>query len=218
MGFPLSDWLAMLENKSKMEAPCATLWPRTPVLNIQAEIWRRMGASDYNLDHPDSRAGNIVRMLKDMQANDLLPQMPTVLDIFCGDGVILWQVQRLLGRAQCFGIDVREYPEHELAQNAGVQFFYFPAQTLISHDPPGRFDVVFMLNTFRGWDKADLPQNDRDLSQRLLSWIIHNVRYCIVTATQEQIVALREQGWWTFCIGRGEDDTQLTGMFLGRET
>jgi hypothetical protein len=130
----ISEWLTNLEARGDtVKANAAELWPRTPYLNIQAEIWRRVGASDYNWGDPRSRAGNIV-------------------------------------------------------------------------------------NTFRGWEKADLPAADMELAGLMLAWMARNAHYAFVTATDAQIVMLRECGWWTFDIGPGEDDTRLIGMFLGRST
>jgi len=186
------EWLESLGAGDKSQYR----WPHTPVQNLQAEIWRRVGASDLNLEHPDCRAGNILRTLTDMITNGVLPAAFTCLDICCGDAVILWHIQRCFGRSQCFGIDLNAglYPLHAQAARAGVRLYPAALQDLVRQDAPERFDVAVMLNTYRGWEKADLPDEDSGLPALVDAWLWRNARYAIVTATHRQVVGLRGRG------------------------
>lgn len=185
-----------------------TLWPNTPVANIQAEIWRRCGASDWNMADPNSRPALLADTLQEMVANGLIPERFHLLDIFCGDGVILWQMRKRFSLAKLWGLDLRQYPTHEQASNVGVTFIYQDVRRFIEADQA--VDVAVMLNTFRGWDRSGC---EADLPGRVLTWLQRNARFVIVTATEAQIAMLKDAGWWVWDIGPGEDDSDMVGMF-----
>ena len=62
----VGEWLELLEAKGGEDTETYYRWPHTPVGNLQAEVWRRTGASDWNLDDPDCRTRNIIKTLSDM--------------------------------------------------------------------------------------------------------------------------------------------------------
>ena len=201
----IDGWLKRLEGQG-----AAYLWPRTPVGNLQAEAWRRVGASDWNLEHPSCRAGSILDTLHELVANDLLTKQFTVLDLCCGDGVVLLQIGRAFLGSRCYGADLLQYPTHGLAQRrAGCQFYRAPLQAIVASEPPERIDVVIMLNTFRGWDKADIPAAEASLPQQTLGWMQRHARYIFVTATLEQQKWLRRSGWFVWDVGKGEDESRM---------
>jgi hypothetical protein len=201
----MNDWLASLEDESG-----AYLWPRTPVGNIQAEIWRRVGASDWNMDDPRCRAASIIDTLQDMDENGLLPRPFTVLDLCCGDGVVLMQIGRAFLDARCYGIDILSYPSHRIAERkGGCSFYKVPLQRLIEAEPPMFVDACVMLNTFRGWDKADLSPKEYDLPEKTLRWLKQWCRYIFVTATTAQMDWLKREGFFVWDVGAGEDRSRL---------
>ena len=189
-------------------------WPRTPVGNLQAEIWRRVGASDWNVLHPDCRAWNIMDTLNQLVTNKLLHKRFTVLDICCGDGVVLDQLTNLHASPRCFGVDLLHYPQHEDAYRNGVAFYRVPLQRLVESEPPGVIDVGIMLNTFRGWDRADLaPEEESDLPARTLHWLKGFCRFAFLTVTMEQVDWLKHDGWFVWDVGKGEDNSRLVCAF-----
>jgi hypothetical protein len=145
--------------------------------------------------------------------NDLLDFRFSVLDLFCGDAVILWQIAGAFPGATCRGIDLRDYPEHGRAREAGVDIRRVAIQRLIELKSPVLYDVAILLNTWRGWDRAGLSEDDADLPERVERWLIANVRYIVVTATTAQAEAMKARGWWVFDIGRGEDDSRMYCAF-----
>jgi len=210
----VGEWLMWLEAKGTDEVDELYRWPRTPVGNLQAEIWRRCGASDWNLDHPNSRSGSITRTLRELVTNDLLPHQFSVLDLCCGDGVILQYIARMFRSSHCFGIDLLRYPTHRMAERSGASFYHAPLQLLVDNEPPQIVDVCMMLNTFRGWDRADLDsQTEYDLPQKTLAWMQRHCRYVFLTVNREQVEWLKREGWFVWDVGKGEDDSRLVCGF-----
>jgi hypothetical protein len=193
-----------------LSAEGAYLWPNTPVGNIQAEIWRRCGASDYNLKHPRCRTRLILDTLLEMVENSLLPEAFTCIDLFCGTGVVESLIGERLPLARLYGVDVNSYKEHTAAP-PNVTFHQVGVQNLIVSTPPRVIDVAIMLNTWRGWDRSGaglwLPQATE-------AWLHANCRYVFLTVTPEQFESLKGSGkWWGFYIGQGEDDSGMVGLF-----
>ena len=210
----IGEWLMWLEAKGAGDLDAYYRWPRTPVGNIQAEIWRRCGASDWNMKHPNCRTGAILRTLQDMTENGLLPRPFSVLDLCCGDGVILHHIARQFIPALCFGADLLRYPAHRDAERAGVAFYHAPLQEIVDSEPPQLVDVCIMLNTFRGWDRADLDsKTEHDLPQKTLHWLKRFCRYVFLTVNREQVEWLKREGWFVFDVGKGEDDSRLVCGF-----
>jgi hypothetical protein len=206
----LSKWLTLLEAKADGSLSEYYRWRKTPVGNLQAEIWRRTGASDWNAGHPNSRTGAITRTLRGMVENELLPRPFSVLDLCCGDGVILHQLARKFRHARCYGVDLLRYPTHRDAEVAGVTFHRVPLQEVVGNEPPRVVDVCVMLNTFRGWDRADLDaETEGDLPQRTLAWMKRFCRYVFLTVNREQVEWLKREGWFIWDVGKGEDDSRL---------
>lgn len=189
------------------------LWPHTPIGNIQAEIWRRAGASDWNISHVRCRPRMIIETLRELIRNDLLPQSFTALDLCCGDGVVLLQIRRAFVYSMCYGIDLLTYPTHAAAEKMGVMFHRVPLQKLVEAKPPNTIDVCIMLNTFRGWDKADLQSEDCNLPSKTIAWMRSHCRYIFITATEDQKRMMMENGWFIWKIGKGEDDSNMYCAF-----
>jgi len=215
----LGEWLMLLEARGDHDTDAYYRWPKTPVGNLQAEIWRRVGASDWHIEHmnrqggSDCRTTNIIKTLQGLCSNGLLPQPFSVLDICCGDGVILHLVARLFLGARCFGADLLRYPAHRDAERVGVLFYRAPLQELVDSEPPRIIDVAIMLNTFRGWDRAALTPAEHDLPTKTLQWLKQFCRYVFLTVTIEQVEWLKRLGWFVWDVGKGEDDSRLVCAF-----
>lgn len=209
----IGEWLIRLELEKEPEEGMY-LWPHTPVGNLQAEIWRRVGASDWNMEHPSCRAASIVDVLQEFTINRLLSRQFTVLDFCCGDGVVLFQIGRAFLDAQCYGIDLLRYPAHRIAETrGGCALYKVPLQEVVKTEPPRIIDVAIMLNTFRGWDKAALSPEDAYLPQQTLAWMHQYCRYIFVTVTGQQMTWLKRSGWFVWDVGSGEDGSRLVCGF-----
>jgi hypothetical protein len=69
-----------------------------------------------------------------------------------------------------------------------------------------------MLNTYRGWESADLRESEQDLPQKADAWFARNSRFVIITATRDQIARLSCEGWFVETLGKGEDESTMICM------
>jgi hypothetical protein len=211
-----SKYLEDLEHIcSKEDVAEYYLWPRTPIGDgIQDKIIQRVGVSDYEVTHKRSRSGRIISYLNTLIQHHLLEPGFSLLDIACGDAVILWQIKKAFPEAHCFGIDCKKgkFSTHSKVQQEGVQLFNVFIQHLFMTCPEIPFDVVMMLNTYRGWESADLREHEQHLPELADKWFEKNARYTILTATDQQITHLRRLNFSVQKIGRGEDDSTLIGL------
>ena len=195
------------------------LWPRTPIDDgeMQRIIGLRVGASDLQAHDSRSRPHRVARIVRALSRAGAIPSAPTVLDIACGDALVLLEVQRRLPAAACFGVDLHlgAFKPHQEAQQAGAILRRVLIQDLFDARPPEKLDVAVMLNTYRGWANADLRQHERDLPQRADAWFDEVPRYVVMTMRSDQIPAWRERGYTEIDLGRGEDDSRM--VLLTRE-
>ena len=187
------------------------LWPRTPISNIQAEIWQRCEVSDWLLSNPESRSYKVVRTINDLMCNRLIPENFKLLDICCGDAVILWQVKRCFPFADTFGFDLNagRLATHPMVISQGVKLFRSTIQRLFRSAPSLPFDVCIMLNTYRGWEAADLNDDEKWLPSSAHAWFAVHSQFTILTVSDEQIDELKDAGFWVTDIGAGEDDSRM---------
>jgi hypothetical protein len=216
-----TDWaerylaeIELLAEGSKYEE--LYLWPRTPLTPDHQEIIaRRVGVSDLDIDDARSRPALIIGKLRELVADPGSPvdERFRLLDIACGDAVVLWQIKKAFPDARCFGIDCNKglFSTNAAAMDEGVALYKGYLQHLFARPVPDRdqFHVAVMLNTYRGWESADLHEYEQDLPEQADTWFARNSRYAIVTATRDQIKRLRGQGWHVEELGKGEDDSVM---------
>ena len=191
------------------------LWPRTALSNLQAEAMFRVGVSDWREDDLRSRPAQIIKILEQLLYSDLLNRDFTVLDICCGDAVVLWQIKRAFPKAQCYGLDLNagQIDTHAMVQEQGVKLFRATIQRLFADTPDVLFDVCMMLNTYRGWESADLQDNERWIPDTADEWFRQHARYTILTVSKSQVEQLKDRGFWVSEIGKGEDDSWMVLVF-----
>lgn len=188
------------------------LWPRTPCTStLQEEIISRVGVSDFDLHQAHSRPAQIVSLLRTLSAASLIDDEFSILDLLCGDGIVLWQIKRSFPRANCYGVDCKKdgYETHEMIQFDGVKLYKAFLQHVLSADCGKPFDVAIMLNTYRGWEYADLREDEQNLPDSANDWFMRNARFTLLTATSFQTNHLREVGFFVKGIGNGEDDSEM---------
>ena len=208
-------FMKLAADSAFLSKPDYYLWPRTPTANLQAEIWQRVGVSDHMMYDCRSRPSKIIRMLHQLIDNKLLREDFNLLDICCGDAVILTHIQRSFPDAHCYGIDLNawEYADHSDAFEEGVELYAIPMQILFQRPAPVQLDVCVMLNTYRSWDAADLRLHERNLPYLADDWFKQNSKYTILTVTPSQNKRLRRKGFWVIGMGRGEDDSEMVCVF-----
>lgn len=188
------------------------LWPRTPMgHDHQDEIVERVGVSDYDVTNRRSRPAQIIRQIRTLIRHGLLREDFSLLDITCGDAIVVWQIKKAFPLAQCHGVDCNKdkFGPHNMVQLDGVGLFSGFIQHLFASDPPAPFDLALMLNTYRGWESADLRDHERGLPELADTWFERNARYTFLTATDRQIAHWRRRNFVVMKIGRGEDDSTM---------
>ena len=207
------EYLLRLEESAKdLKFSDFYLWPRTPIGDeIQEKIVQRIGVSDYELRNTTSRPVRIIRFMRTLIKQGLVPGDFSILDIACGDAIVLWQIKRAFPSASCYGLDCNKgkFPKHEMVQRDGVLLYRGFIQHLFRTQVEPPFDFAMMLNTYRGWESADLREHERDLPSLANAWFEANARYTMLTVTEAQLGSLRALGFNTFNLGRGEDDSKM---------
>ncbi len=209
----LEAYLQNLEDLARnSELQNLYLWPRTPLgVDHQDKIIERVGVSDYQVEDPRSRSFLIINQLKKMISTGSLPEDFFLLDVACGDAVILCQIQKEFPRSFCFGIDClkNKFDTHTSAQEEGIFLYEGYIQHLFANqvDPP--FDVVMMLNSYRGWESAELRPSERELPEQADRWFARNAKFTILTATEHQITSLQNKSFSVNLLGKGEDNSHM---------
>jgi SAM-dependent methyltransferase len=218
----IDGWLADLAAaRSDTEREDALLWPRTPIGDeIQDRIRERVGASDSDVANPRSRSARLGALVDRLVRSGAAPPDMTVLDIACGDGLVLLELKRRVPGASCAGVDLNagRFPSHEQVRAAGVVIEPVLIQDLFDSTPPAAIDVILMLNTYRGWENADLSAADRDLPERADRWLRRHGRVVVLTATDRQLEDWRAAGWRIGDLGRGEEASRLVCLSRRRAT
>lgn len=191
------------------------LWPRTPISNLQAECWQRVGVSDWQAQDHRSRPHRIMCQVDQLLYNDLIPERFSFLDICCGDALIPWHVKRRWPMCAALGVDLNknQLKAHWMVQDQGVRLYRIPIQRLFRNSQSVLFDVAIMLNTYRGWESADLRPQEQWLVEAADTWFWEHSRYTILTVAEGQIERLKGDGWWVTDIGPGEDDSRMILMW-----
>ena len=187
------------------------LWPRTPTHDIQSAIQQRVGVSDYEIDSTESRPSRIVEQVCRLRSSEQLPERFSALDIACGDGLILWHLKKRFAEAECMGIDCNKgkFREHDRVTKGGVFLYNVYIQNLFRTPLDHRLDLVLMLNTYRGWESADLREHEQSLPDEADRWLLRNARFVILTAKRRQVAKLKRIGFHSRRMGKGEDDSVM---------
>jgi hypothetical protein len=189
------------------------LWPRTPIDadEMQRIIGLRVGASDREPAHPRSRPARVAAATRALRASGVLPGRPSVVDIACGDALVLIEVKRRCPLADCYGLDLNigAFPSHETARESGIALHRVLIQDLFTARTPVQVDLAVMLNTYRGWESADLRDSERDLPRQADAWFDDAARCVLMTMRNDQLPAWRERGYATLDLGSGEDASRM---------
>jgi hypothetical protein len=188
------------------------LWPRTPIKSdLQDEIIQRVGVSDFDVSNRCSRSSQIVRLIRALLNDRLISDDFSILDFPCGDAIVLWQIKKTFPLANCYGLDCNKgtFLTHDMVQRDGVVLYRAFLQQLFVTNPKEPFDLAVMLNTYRGWEFADLRDHETNLPGQADAWFARSAKYTVVTATDTQRERLRGLGFSAIEIGKGEDDSRM---------
>lgn len=209
----VNHFFAKVENKgAKVNIKDFYLWPNTPPPpdSHQEKIIQRVGAADYETNNPKSRTNLLIKsIIKLLSANKI--SYPFVLaDICGGDAVICTKIKEYFPYAEIINQDCfkGKFSTHKKATEQGVKLYGGYLQHLVEENlSTAKIDIVLMLNTFRGWQSAQLRDNEQNIPVKTLEWFKRNSKFFIVTATKSQIEFLTETGLKVDILGKGEDDS-----------
>lgn len=210
-------WLDGLQGMSGEET--RLLWPNTPISrDIQNRIKARVGAADVEAHDPRSRPARIIAQLERAVSRTALCAEFGLLDLACGDGIILALIKRAFPNAHVFGLDCNtgSFPDHDRVRANGVRLYKGWLQHLSRRALARPFDVVMMLNTYRDWKAAQLGPEDRDLPTEIDDFLRRHARHAVLTLTPAQQREFEADGWTTEPLGGGEDDSLMVFMTNSR--
>ena len=217
----IRNFLSNLENESmKEDLESFYLWPETPINHLQTEIKSKQGYSDYEVDKTNSRPSIIINKITRMIEDKKIPDNFSILDICCGDGIVLQQIKKSFPKAKVFGTDILKdkIPEHKDIQEDGVELYLILLQKLVESKPDFKFDIVMMLNTYRGWDTSSVEDGTQDLVDEWLGKYSKNTILTVIpyrklhadgvrTKIENQVLQLKDKGFNIQKIGKGENDS-----------
>lgn len=208
----MNEWLQGLENEYR-DTPLndVVLWKGSVRHDMQSTIAQMQGATDLESSEL-SRPNMIVPRLGYMVSEKLLPHDFSVIDIACGDGLILQAIKKSFPQSRCYGIDINKgnVDEHRMVQAMGVELYRIPIQGLFDRVPEEMFDISMMLNTYRGWNAAGLRESEADLPDKADYWLRVSSRFSILTVNDWNMSRLSKD-YVVHRLGQGE---QVTNMIM----
>lgn len=215
--FECESYLKCIEqNGVNKELDKFYLWPRTEIedRSMQKKISKICGACDYEENNPSSRTFKIKQTIDSLLSSKELPNDATVLDITCGDAEVIRVIKKNYEGFHCYGIDclVGEFENHPRCEKEGIKLYkgylqdIFCEEKIIDEKAP-IFDLVIMLNTYRGWQSADLREDEKNLPEMADLFFAKRARFVIITATEKQISELEKKGFIVNKIGKGEQES-----------
>jgi len=198
------EWLEQLERESRgVSVGEVELWPETPYYGLQTRIQEAQGASDTEVSNPRSRPYQIVAALRERVLGGYIPNNFTLLDICCGDGLILRAIHEEFPDAICMGVDMNVGSIFNYDRD--IRVYRIPLQSLVGSVPETRLDVTMMMNTFRSWSSAKLRNNEADIPDKTTLWLSRASRYSILTVHVRTLPYSDEMR----DIGTGERDARM---------
>jgi hypothetical protein len=190
-------------------APKTWLWPNTPSNgNHQNIIKKRVGASDDALFDPRSRLQKISKTIRKAGGHK---QGLSILDIGCGYAVLLKSIKERFPSVQAIGLNplVGGFDTHESAQAAGFIFVRNWIQSLVKTTLENKINIVPIMNSYRSWESAQLPDLEKNLPNELDKWLAKNADFTIVTLSNEVSKKFKQEHEFYKYLGRGEDDSKM---------
>lgn len=183
------------------------LWPNTPIATkeIQEKIKLRYGVED-SIEYQNSRPNIIIRKINSLISQNKLNDNFEILDICCGDGIILSEINNQFNNSKCYGFDINKnkFESHFYLKN--VNFFYGFIQELINFDFEKKLEITIMLNTYRNWYAAQVSKKFPNLETDCTNWLIKNSKFIFLTVNNKQLEFFKNN-FRVEILGLGEEDS-----------
>ena len=172
------------------------LWKNTPIdtEKIQSDIERfYTGVSDFNREDKRSRPFGVLKAIKELVDTNQIPNNFTLLDIACGDAIIIDFIKTHYPKATIVGLDPNKnmFDYHEKAQRNGVILINSYIQNLVEYDIPEKIDVITMFNTCRAWAHSQKREDESNLPSVCDNWVLRNSKFALLTMNSTQINSLK---------------------------
>ena len=185
------------------------LWPNTPITTkeIQEKIKQRYGIED-SIMFQNSRPSIIIKEINNLINENKLDNNFEILDICCGDGLILSEINNKFEDSSCYGFDINKgkFESHHYIKK--VKFFYGFIQELFNFNFEKKIDITIMLNTYRNWFSAQVSKKHPNLEYDCTQWLIRNSKFIFLTVNYNQLDFFKKN-YETVILGSGEEDSKF---------
>ena len=202
------------------------------IKDFQSSITKKYGISDYDIT--EGRPAPIISQLKVLLERGFIKSDFSVIDICCGDALVLMQIKKAFPESKCYGVDflAGKINTHREVEEAGVELHRVLLQDLLSESPEEKFDIAIMLNIYRSWTKwlnselygSALALIDNESSDNADSlqvstdkWLGSNANYSILTARVDQVLSFPRKGFKFQYLGDGESGSALVCISMNGE-
>lgn len=185
--------------------PKKKLWKDTPH-DIQENIKKKQGAYDFEVRNSNCRTTIIKKYIRKLIADKKIEKNFTLVDLFCGDAIIITLLKKAFKTADITGIDIKEFNEHDTAIEIGVKIRYKYVQKYIKNRRD-QIDIILMLNTYRNFNTSGMSERD---FHKINKWILKVAKHAIVTTSS--IKHAKRYGFKPLIIGHGEASSDMVDL------
>jgi len=148
------------------------------------DSWSLETATTRNKDNIDRTIG----MIRQLISNNQLSEDFTVMEIFCGDGSILYSLKQEFPNFTCIGLDLLYHNLWDRIRSlqSGHNFVQIDFYDLLKNEINLNLDLMITYNTFRGWDNPVGPNNNfnKITIDEFKKWSHLNFKYSIAEGRQ----------------------------------
>ena len=94
----------------------------------------------------------ITKKINQLISENIIPEDFTILDVFCGDGLFLYDLKQYFPKCKAYGADVykTEWKALNKVTTADVKMFRVPVQKLVNSTKVAP-DLIMMMNSYRAF-------------------------------------------------------------------
>jgi len=181
-------------------------WTDTKLSDIQSNIKHRQGVRDFQTSYSHCRTTIIRDYIEKLISQGKIKPSFTLIDLFCGDAIIIRLLKEHFKRATVIGVDINEIRGHEGAIGAGVEIKYQYVHDYIK-DRKEPVDIVLMMNTYRNIKASGMTKQEFG---KINKWLFKYVAHPIVTTSD--IKKAKKYGFNPLIIGKGEGSSKMVDL------
>lgn len=117
-----------------------------------------------------------------------LPEDFSMIDMACGNGLIIDTLARVFPKMKATIMDAREYPTWSKMKKSNRKV-KLPIQLFIKKEKHNKYDIVMILDTYRMWKPSDPFKVELD------GWILKHAKYFLTSGAKWTYPQLPIQGY-----------------------